>query len=248
MFLLKETLFRTFRQKSHWLSLNSFRSAYSTHRKKIFSRQLNKNDTSSGSFLKVIGSGASDAPASVILYTKYRRYLFNCGEGVLRHAQDAEVSLSKIDHAFFTQSKWNCIGGVMSLIFRAVTSSTGHPPVLHGPSNLPKIIQRILFLPSLGHKHRFEPESFKTCERLEDDVLTVDSVELKHLNDTAIVYVCKLKKCKGTFSLQKSLDRNVPPPLMVKLLRGENITLDDGMVVMADEVRHPDMPDTFLVG
>lgn len=221
------------------------------YRKKFVRRPwLTQEETSRswGAHLQVLGSGAADQAASVLLTTANKKYLFNCGENIGRFSQDQKVSLKKVDQTFFTQSKWNCIGGVTSLIF-ATVASTGFPPKFHGPKNLHPIVQRMIFLSSLGglFKHRFRADTFDTGRLYEDHRVVIKSVELKRLQeDTAIIYMCKLKECRGKFSIKKSIDRKVPIDLVGKLAKGEDVTLDDGTVITSAEIRHPDMPEVVI--
>lgn len=198
--------------------------------------------------LVVIASGAPDQPGSVVLITNDRRYLFNCGEGITRFCKEKKVRLQSINHAFFTQTKWNCIGGVPSLLFCTIANS-GYPPTFHGPEKLHKIFQRISFLSTLGgiFKERFTPESFNTNERFEDKKVVIDSVKLCHLGESTFVYICKLKGCRGDFSLKRTVKLNVPNTLVGNLYRGESVTLNDGTVVTPEQVRTSDWLDTYIM-
>lgn len=223
------------------------RTAKMSNRKKYISKKPHETNTF-GMHLQVIGSGAADQPAIIALNGVDKCYLFNCGEGIGRHCQEANINLTKISNIFFTQSKWNCIGGVTSVIF-ATVAFAGYPPKFHGPKNLPKIIQRMIFLSSLGglFKHRFEEGTFFTTERFEDNKIVVQPIALNCENETAMLYVCKVKARPGGFSLKKSVEKNVPAALLPKLYNGEAVTLDDGTVVKSTDVRFPDMPEANMI-
>ena len=201
-----------------------------------------------GMELQVIGSGAADQPAIVALNAFDRCYLFNCGEGIARYCQDAKINLKKICNIFFTQSKWQCIGGVTSVNL-ATIAQTGYPPKIHGPDNLQKIIQRMAFLSVVGglFEHRFQGDRFFTTERFEDNKICVEPIQLNWGKEVAMLYVCKIKERPGSFSLKKSVDKNVPANLLTKLFNGETITLDDGTIVESNDVRHPDMGEINLI-
>lgn len=218
------------------------------NRKKYVRRRQESQLNATGAYLKVLGSGAADQPASVLLQARDQRYLFNCGEGIGRVCTNAAISMVKVEHVFLTQSKWECIGGITSLIFSTIVAH-GHLPIFHGPKNLFKIFQRMSFLSVVGanYKHRFSEEVFQTDERYEDHKIVIEPVELKYEENMSFVYVCKLKECKGGFSLEKSVDKDVPGHLLVQLFRGETVTLDNGTVVTPDEVRVPDSPDIYFV-
>lgn len=226
----------------------TLRAASLTNRKKYVRRKPEKNKSAIGACLQVIGSGAADQPASVLLNLVDSRYLFNCGEGTSRLSSGTDVNLKKIDHAFFTQSKWSRIGGVTNLMF-ATIAHLGHLPTIHGPDNLFSIFQRMSNLSILGgmFKQRFNAETFRHCERFEDNKVIIQPVKIQHLDETACVFVCKLKKIQGRFSITKAVNLNVPNDLILQIHRGEDVTLDDGTVVTAKEVRHPDTPEATIL-
>lgn len=58
-----------------------------------------------------------------------------------------------------------------------------------------------------------------------------------------MAFVCQLKPRPGALSLEKCVDRGVPPgPLLGQLKNGHDVRLADGTVVLAHEVRAPDDP------
>lgn len=64
-----------------------------------------------------------------------------------------------------------------------------------------------------------------------------------------MAYICECKPRPGALSVTKCLQLGVPKgPLLGKLKNGESVTLANGSVVHADDVREPDDPGpTFLV-
>lgn len=63
-----------------------------------------------------------------------------------------------------------------------------------------------------------------------------------------MAYICKIKPRPGALSLEKCVEKKVPPgPLLGKLKNGADITLPDGTVVMANEVRGPDDPGPVFI-
>jgi len=62
-------------------------------------------------------------------------------------------------------------------------------------------------------------------------------------------YVCRPRKKEGTLLIEKCVDLGVPPgPLLGKLKSGQNVTLPNGNVVKADDVRSPDCPGPVFIG
>lgn len=195
--------------------------------------------------LQVIGSGAADQPASVILRVFDKLYLFNCGEGIKRYCQDSQINFKKITNVFFTQSKWHCIGGIINLAYMTFAHSD-RPPNFHGPQNLQPIFQRMVRLSSQAsavQKH-FTSDIFTSNQRYEDDRIVIEPIELKSQMDTTMIYMCKIKGRRGYYSLQKVKELvhfGVPVEALPKLLRGEDVTLDDGRIIASDDLRQPDL-------
>lgn len=64
------------------------------------------------------------------------RYLFNCGEGTQRLANEHKTKLTRLQHIFVTQNDWKCTGGLPGLSL--TVQDAGVPNItLHGP---PKIV------------------------------------------------------------------------------------------------------------
>ncbi|XP_067672969.1 zinc phosphodiesterase ELAC protein 2-like isoform X2 [Haliotis asinina] len=63
----------------------------------------------------VIGSGGRGSPRSVIIDTSISKYLFNCGEGTQRIANEHKVKLAKLENIFITYKSWDNIGGLLGM-------------------------------------------------------------------------------------------------------------------------------------
>ena len=56
-----------------------------------------------------------------------------------------------------------------------------------------------------------------------------------------MAYICRLKAKPGALSLEKCVDKGVPPgPLLGQLKNGNDVKLANGTIVYANEVRAPD--------
>ncbi len=65
---------------------------------------------------------------------------------------------------------------------------------------------------------------------------------------TSIAYICRLTPKLGTLNLAKCVEKNVPPgPLLGKLKNGEDVTLENGIVVKACDVKDPDEPGPIFI-
>lgn len=71
-----------------------------------------------------------------------------------------------------------------------------------------------------------------------EDVKTSEVQKLRQSESVCISYICKLQPRPGALSLEKCVESGVPPgPLLGQLKNGNDVTLENGTVVKADEVR-----------
>lgn len=210
-------------------------------------------------YLQAIGTGAYDQPSTLYLFTPNRSYLFNCTENSGRLIKAINgLSIGHIEHIFLTQLKWNNIGGIGALLYQ-ILSKSGHFPTFHGPARLFHIIKELSSLSMIGNafKCTLTPKIIDSMKSFEDDCISIDIVELSknnnHTNsisntDVVYTYVCKIKSKPAVFSLEKSVEKNVPPELFKKIFNGEDITLDDGTIVKAVDVRTSPGAEKYFMG
>lgn len=80
-----------------------------------------------------------------------------------------------------------------------------------------------------------------------EKVLTV-SAEEKCLPHISMVYICRLKPKLGHLNLEACVEKNIPPgPLLGRLKAGEDVTLPDGTLVRAKDVKSPDEPGAVFI-
>lgn len=128
--------------------------------------------------LNIIGSGSVGESPSICLSTSNNeKYLFNCGEDCQRLLFDQDEQISRIKHIFITQTKWNCIGGIL-YICRIINNTQGWLPKLHGPKHLYKCIKRILCLSTLSELD-FKPIDCNWKNFFENDALRIDFISIK---------------------------------------------------------------------
>ncbi|XP_055639990.1 ribonuclease Z, mitochondrial [Toxorhynchites rutilus septentrionalis] len=70
----------------------------------------------------------------------------------------------------------------------------------------------------------------------------------KRQEESVMAYICKLKLRFGQLSLEKCVDRGVPPgPLLGQLKNGNDVTLPNGSVVKSSDVRGPNDPGPVFI-
>ncbi|CAG7701988.1 unnamed protein product [Allacma fusca] len=86
-------------------------------------------------YLEVLGTGAYGSPASLYIFADEMRYIFNCGEGSQRLANEHKLKLGRLENVFVTSKQWDKIGGLPGM---ALTIQGIGVPVLtlHGPPGL----------------------------------------------------------------------------------------------------------------
>lgn len=256
MVSLEKVNYKLFRLCKTYLQIN-IRGA-KLYPYKQFSKKLtgkNSRQAPGDIYLQAIGTGANDQPSTLCLRTPNRSYLFNCTENSGRYFRANGLSFSCVEHIFFTQSKWNNIGGIPAILF-GVLSKSGHFPTFHGPPKLFGIIKELSTLSMVGNafKATLTPKIIDSMKSFEDECIRIDSVEFSKRNnsisntDVVFTYVCKIKSKPASFSLEKSAEKNVPPELLKKIFDGEDITLEDGTIVKAVDVHHPPAPDKYFMG
>lgn len=69
-----------------------------------------------------------------------------------------------------------------------------------------------------------------------------------NLKDSVMAFICKLRERAGTLDLSKCVDKGVKPgPLLGKLKNGIDVTLTDGTIVKAEDVRGPSYPGAVFI-
>lgn len=82
------------------------------------------------------------------------------------------------------------------------------------------------------------------CASLSKETLQKD--ESSHV---AMSYICRLKPRSGTLNLEKCVEKGVPPgPMLGRLKSGDDVELEDGTIVMSQEVCDPDEPGAVFLG
>lgn len=75
-----------------------------------------------------------------------------------------------------------------------------------------------------------------------------ENIYFEQYAESVTAYICKLKPKPGVLCLEKCVERGVPPgPLLGQLKNGRDVTLPNGKVVKAAEVKGPDDPGPVFI-
>ncbi|XP_050393712.1 zinc phosphodiesterase ELAC protein 2 isoform X2 [Patella vulgata] len=207
--------------------------------------------------IHVIGSGGDGNPQSVMISTCQSRYMFNCGEGTQRIANEFRMKTSKLENIFITHKSWNNIGGLLGMCLtlegQALTKTTIHGPPNEKITSMNKglgVQQDFILMKKEIEEGYFDDESF-TIEYVPfysgnkspnsaDESEPANKKRKMDNVDVSVGYILTPKACKRSLLLDKCVEAGVTPgPLFSRLQKGESITLENGNVVHPDDVLKP---------
>ncbi|CAG2104751.1 unnamed protein product [Medioppia subpectinata] len=112
------------------LRQNRLKSAKKTANNKVVSNVFQ---------LCVLGNGSKGNPRALYVLTERNSYLFNCGEGTQRLANEHKLKLSKLENIFITK---RCVENMSGIVGLALTcQDIGVPLItLHGPEKIDQIL------------------------------------------------------------------------------------------------------------
>lgn len=223
----------------------------------------------------VLGNGGLGAPSGIFITTDHHTYLFNCGEGTQRLAQEHGWRLAKCSNVFITHATWQKVGGLCG--FGLTLQSIGVPRLsLHGSRKL---------IPLFDHTAPFGVNSDltisqanKTNDPYVDTCMRVDYIPVEPINcgepelsgpssakrlkpnqssllitsdgdSDVYCFLCTLHDKPGKLDLHKCIELKVPRgPLLAQLKAGKDVTLEDGRVIRQQDVCDPqEQGERFLV-
>lgn len=93
----------------------------------------------------------------------------------------------------------------------------------------------------------YENKTKSVRQRNESSNQTEKTAELK-IGNSVMAFICKLQERAGTLDFEKCVDKGIRPgPLLGRLKNGFDVTLPDGSIVKADDVRGPASPGSVFI-
>ncbi|RWS14896.1 hypothetical protein B4U79_08996 [Dinothrombium tinctorium] len=200
--------------------------------------------------ISILGNGGKGNPKSLYVFTDNHRYLFNCGEGTQRLANEHSMKLMKMENVFITNTNWTNCGGLPGLSMTLQNSGWNKLRV-HGPSDLVELYQMTKIFGITAdmnvEQHDYEKGNFR------DSCMEVERIALSRFNEIGdsatkkqkvvgdvFCYLCTFHDKKGELLIQKCIELKVPRgPLLGQLKAGVDVTLPDGRKVSAKDVVGP---------
>ena len=169
---------------------------------------------SSNRYVKVIGTGASETPPSLYLFTDSARYMFNCGTSTERFCLEHRMRVSKLENVFITRPSWDCWGGLLGLAMGMRNFDASMESKLelnlYGPEGIRE------FEKAIGHVVHGERIGFNPCvlEKdcailYKDDEIIVTGVKLQAAEEQRISNVPSEEKldCDEPHLKQRKTER-----------------------------------------
>lgn len=138
---------------------------------------LDKNNVPGQVYLQILGSGTKGAPSSLYVSTNASKYLFNCGEGSQRLANEHHLKIGQLDHIFFTMPTWKNMGGLPGIALTIQDSGVTNIN-LHGPRGIAELFyatRRFILLKELSVTEN-------NCD--DDNVFEDSCMSVKYVNLT----------------------------------------------------------------
>lgn len=126
--------------------------------------------------LQILGTGACGAPRCAYLSTGHVSYVFNCGEGTQRLAQEHKYRLVKLENVFITSANWDNLGGMPGMLL--TIQNAGVPKInIHGPKGTVQIFDAIKRFVSL-HDLKVHEAMCDELQPYTDQIMSVSYIPI----------------------------------------------------------------------
>lgn len=177
---------------------------------------------------------------SVLLRRDGELLLFDCGESTQVSLRRLNLKWKKISTIFISHTHADHITGLPGLLMLSSQVERTEPLTIIGPPKIREYIESSRKVLDMYINYEIIikeiPEPSKGGVVLETDEYTVRSIPLNH-SKVCVGYVLEEKDRPGVFYPEKAVAAGVPVGRMwSELQSGANVTLEDGTVVMPEQV------------
>ncbi|HEY4623400.1 MAG TPA: ribonuclease Z, partial [Solibacillus sp.] len=163
-------------------------------------------------------------------------WLFDCGEATQHQILHTTIKPRKIDKIFITHLHGDHIFGLPGFLSSRSFLGGDELLTIYGPKGLQQWIELTL---KLSKTHVTYPITFVEVEEgivFEDSQFIVHAMPLEHVIE-CFGYRIEQKPLPGELLIDKAIQLGVPKgPLLGKLKAGDDVILDDGSVVLSQQV------------
>ncbi len=197
------------------------------------------------SALPIPGRGVS---SQVISYND-KHYLIDCGEGTQTQMMRFKTKMHRIEAIFISHLHGDHILGLPGLLSSFSLEGREKPLKIHAPANVRSLLDTVfqLTMSYLSYPIEIIPlEDFYVGQTIfQTDSLAVKLLPLKHRIYCRGFLFYEINK-KPKFDFYKAKELDIPNNYFHLLKLGNNITLDDGRYILAEQVLNPpDLPKSF---
>jgi ribonuclease Z len=169
-------------------------------------------------------------------------WMFDCGEGTQHQILRAPVKISKLEKLFITHLHGDHLYGLPGLLTSRSYQGGDMPFTIYGPKGLRSFIETAL---SVSDAHLTYPLTIHEIEKdqrgllFEDEQFEVHIAPLVHRVDSYGYRIIE-KPQKGQLYVDKLKELGLTSgPLFGRIKRGEDVTLEDGRVLLASDFVGP---------
>ncbi|SOC36004.1 ribonuclease Z [Ureibacillus acetophenoni] len=197
--------------------------------------------------LQFLGTGAgmpskernTSALALKLLEERGTIWLFDCGEATQHQILHTTIRPRKIEKIFITHLHGDHIFGLPGLLSSRSFLGGEDTLTIYGPKGLREWVQFSFEISNTHITYAIEYVEIEEGVIFEDDQFIVTAMELEHVIQ-CFGFRIEQKALPGELLIDKARELGVPKgPLLGKLKNGEDITLENGQVILSKEVTSP---------
>ena len=204
--------------------------------------------------VQFLGTGAgmpskernTSALALKLLEERGTVWLFDCGEATQHQILHTTIRPRKVDKIFITHLHGDHIFGLPGFLSSRSFLGGEETLTIYGPKGLKEWVTASLNVSKTHLTYTIEFVEVHEGVIFEDNQFIVTAQLLEHVIP-CFGYRIEQKPLQGELLIEKARELGVPKgPLLGKLKNGEDITLDDGRIVLSNEVTAPPKPGFII--
>ena len=177
-------------------------------------------------------------PTAQILQLDNKFFLIDCGEGAQIRMSDFGIPRHKIHQIFISHLHGDHIFGLPGLLFSLSLNNRKAPLEIFSPPGMKEIMQTLLeftgsYLPFPLIFHELDPARQELI--FENNGMTVHTIPLRHRIPTC-GFLFREKQRQRNIRSEKIQEYQLSVPQIKAAKAGENITLDDGRLILNEEL------------